>query len=360
MSSLLDTYGWSQTLQTQFASHADQGLVPGRVTVQQRGLYRLATPEGEVSAELSGRFLHEAQEGDHPVAGDWVAVRLRPGEAAATIHHVLPRASVFTRRASGPGGGQQVVAANVDLVLLTASLNADLNLRRLERYLATAWESGAQPAIVLTKADLCAEAETLIAEVETIAFGVPVYPVSAVTGQGIGALAALLAPGHTAVLLGSSGVGKSTLVNALAGEELMDTGGVREDDARGRHTTTHRELILLPSGALILDTPGMRELGLWQADEGLAATFGDIEALASGCRFRDCSHKGEPGCAVREAMDLGDLDEGRFRSYGKLQRELAHLDRRDDPQARAEHRKKWIRVHKDARQKLKHRDKEAY
>lgn len=357
---MLDTYGWGETHQQQFQIYAAQGLTPGRVIIQQRGLYRLVTEEGEVAAELSGKFLHNALEGDHPVAGDWVAARVRAGEGTATIHKVLPRSSVFVRRASGPGGGSQTVAANVDLVLVAASLNADLNVRRLERYLAVAWESGAAPAIVLTKADMCEEAEELIAEVEAIAFGVPVLPVSAMSGEGLAALSALLEPGKTAVLLGSSGVGKSTLVNALAGTELMATGGIREDDARGRHTTTHRELVRLPSGALILDTPGMRELGLWQADDGLAATFGDIEALASQCRFRDCSHGREPGCAVRAAMESGDLEEARFRSYGKLQRELAHLDRRDDPQARAEHRKHWIRVHKDARRKLKHRDKEAF
>lgn len=357
---MLDTYGWGETHQQQFQTYAAQGLTPGRVIVQQRGLYRLAIEEGEVAAELSGKFLHNALEGDHPVAGDWVAVRVRAAEGAATIHHVLPRASVFVRRASGPGGGSQTVAANVDLVLVTASLNADLNLRRLERYLAVAWESGASPAIVLTKADMWEEIDDMVAQVEAIAFGAPVLPVSAVTGEGVAALADLLEPGKTAVLLGSSGVGKSTLVNALAGAELMATGGVREDDARGRHTTTHRELIRLPGGALILDTPGMRELGLWQVDEGLAATFGDIEALAGECRFRDCSHSGEPGCAVQAAMDAGDLEEARFRSYGKLQRELAHLDRRDDPQARAEHRKQWIRVNKDVRRKMKHRDREAY
>lgn len=357
---MLDVYGWSETLQRQFAFHAAEGLTPGRVIVQQRGLYRLVTPQGEVAAELSGRFLHQAQEGDHPVAGDWVAARLRAGERAATVHHVLPRASVFTRRASGPGGGLQVVAANVDLVLLVASLNADLSLRRLERYLATAWESGAKPAVVLTKADACEDAAALTAEVEAIAFGVPVLPVSALSGEGMEKVAALLEPGRTAVLLGSSGVGKSTLVNALAGEELMATGGVREDDARGRHTTTHRELVRLPGGALILDTPGMRELGLWQAEEGLSATFEDIEALAAGCRFRDCSHQGEPGCAVRVALEAGDLDEGRWKSFGKLQRELAHLDRRDDPQARAEYRKLWIQRNKDVKRRMKHRDREAY
>lgn len=357
---MLDTYGWSQTLQRHFTDHAARGFSPGRVIVQQRGLYRLATPLGEVSAEPSGKFLHEALIGDHPVAGDWVACTVRAQERAATIHHLLPRSSVFIRRASGPGGGSQVVAANVDLVLLVASLNADLSLRRLERYLATAWESGAQPVIVLTKADTCEDAEALISQVEAIAFGVPVHAVSAVTGEGVAEVRALLAPGKTAVLLGSSGVGKSTLVNALAGAELMATGGIREDDARGRHTTTHRELVVLPTGALVLDTPGMRELGLWDADEGVAATFGDIEALGAACRFRDCGHQAEPGCAVRAALELGDLDEGRWKSYGKLQRELAHLDRRDDPQAQIENRKLWAQRHKASRQRLKHRDREAY
>jgi ribosome biogenesis GTPase len=357
---LLDTYGWSETLQHQFTDHAARGFVPGRVTVQQRGLYRLATGQGEVSAELSGKFLHEALAGDHPVTGDWVACAVREAEAAATIHHLLPRSSVFIRRAAGPGGGSQVVAANVDLVLLVASLNADLSLRRLERYLATAWESGAQPVVVLTKADACDDVDSLVAQVESIAFGVPVRAVSAATGEGIAGVADLLSPGRTAVLLGSSGVGKSTLVNALAGTELMATGAIREDDARGRHTTTHRELVVLPSGALVLDTPGMRELGLWDADEGVAAAFADIEALASACRFGDCGHQSEPGCAVQAALQSGDLDERRWKSYGKLQRELAHLDRRDDPQAQVENRKLWIQRHKAARQRLKHRDREAY
>lgn len=357
---MLDTYGWSETLQRQFTDYAARGFVPGRVTVQQRGLYRLATPQGEVSAELSGKFLHEALIGDHPVAGDWVACAVREAEGAATIHHLLPRSSVFIRRAAGPGGGSQVVAANVDLVLLVASLNADFSLRRLERYLATAWERGAQPVVVLTKADACEDVDSLIAQVESIAFGVPVRAVSAVTGEGITGVADLLSPGRTAVLLGSSGVGKSTLVNALAGADLMDTGAIREDDARGRHTTTHRELVVLPSGALVLDTPGMRELGLWDAEEGVAAAFGDIEVLAAACRFGDCSHRSEPGCAVRAALQSGELNEGRWKSYGKLQRELAHLDRRDNPQAQVENRRLWMRRHKAARQRLKHRDKEAY
>jgi ribosome biogenesis GTPase / thiamine phosphate phosphatase len=348
---VLDSYGWSDALRHHFRPHAAIGLVPGRVTIQQRGLYRLATPEGELSAELSGKFAHRAGAGDHPVAGDWVALAARPREGTATIHALLPRKSAFVRRAAGAAGpaAAQVVAANADLAFLVASLNADLKPRRIERYLATAWESGAKPVVVLTKADGCAEVERLVAEVEAIAWGVPVVAVSAVTGQGLPALAELLAPGITAVLLGSSGVGKSTLVNALAGAPLMATREIREDDARGRHTTTHRELVLLPGGGLVLDTPGMRELGLWDAEAGVAAAFADIEALAERCGFRDCTHGNEPGCAVRAALAANELDEGRWRSYGKLQRELAHLDRRDDPQAKAEARQIWVRRNREYR-----------
>ena len=291
------------------------------------------------------------------MASDWVACAARPGEGAATIHAVLPRSSVFVRKASGPNVAPQTVAANVDIALLTASLNADLSLRRLERYLAVAWESGAQPVVVLTKADACEDVDALVAQVESIAFGCPVHAVSAVTGQGLAALAALLGPGQTAVLLGSSGVGKSTLVNALAGQALMATQAIIEEGARGRHTTTHRELTLLPSGGLVLDTPGMRELGLWDNEAGVAAAFGDIEALAAQCRFGDCAHRTEPGCAVRTALEDGSLDPDRWKSFGKLQRELAHLDLKDDPLARAEVRKVWINRNKAARAHLKHKHK---
>ena len=320
------------------------------MTVQQRGAYHLATPAGEMTAQLSGRFAHEALEGDYPVAGDWVAAALRPDEGSATIHAVLPRRSAFTRKAAGPGRPTgQVVAANVEMAFLVTSLNADLNARRVERYLATAWESGAAPVVVLTKADLCDDRDGPLAEIEAVALDVPVHVVSAVTGEGVEALRDCFAPGQTAVLLGSSGVGKSSLVNALAGTELMATGGIREDDARGRHTTTHRELVLLPNGRLVLDTPGMRELGLWDAGDGVAAAFADIEALAAACRFADCQHEAEPGCAVRAALDDGSLDPERWRSWGKLQRELAHLDRKEDPLARERARKVWIQRNKQYR-----------
>src|SRR5262249_10901314 len=243
----------------------------------------------------------------------------------------------------------QVVAANVDVAFVVTSLNADLNARRLERYLATAWDSGASPVIVLTKADLCHDHVLRVAEIEAIALGVPVHVVSVITGQGLAAVGSSFAIGQTAVLLGSSGVGKSSLVNALAGTALMTTQAIREDDARGRHTTTHRQLILLPNGRLVLDTPGMRELGLWEVDVGVATTFADIEALASLCRFKDCAHGPEPGCRVQAAIASGVLDGDRLRSYIKLQRELGRGARKDHSAARAAARKIAKQHRKDYR-----------
>ena len=355
---MLEQFGWSDALQQQFALHAAEGLVPARVLVQQRGRYEIATDAGELSATLAGRLAFEAEDGEYPVTGDWVAAETRLAEGAATIQHVLPRSSSFVRRASGPGAARaQVVAANVDVALLAASMNADLNARRLERYLATAWESGAEPVIVLTKADMCADADGRIAEIAVVAMGAPVLAVSAVSGAGLDELRAYLRPGRTAVLLGSSGVGKSTLVNALAGRMQMATQAIREDDARGRHTTTHRELVLLPSGALILDTPGMRELGLWDAGDGMSAAFADIEALAAQCRFHDCRHDSEPDCAIAAALESGTLDAARWRAWGKLQRELAFQHNKDDPRAHAASRKVWVQRSKRNRAETKRRQR---
>jgi ribosome biogenesis GTPase / thiamine phosphate phosphatase len=278
-----------------------------------------------------------------------VAAAVRPEEGTATIHHRLARRGAFVRKAVGGGAVAQVVAANVDVAFLVASLNADLSPRRIERYLATAWEGGASPVVVLTKADLCRDSAVRKAEIEAVALGVPVHVVSIITGEGLEGLGQSFAAGQTAALLGSSGVGKSSLVNALAGADLMATRAIREEDARGRHTTTHRQLVLLPNGRLVLDTPGMRELGLWEADAGVAQTFADVEALAASCRFRDCAHVTEPGCAVQAALADGSLDEGRWRSYAKLQRELARFARKDDPSEQARIRKAWIQRSKNSR-----------
>ena len=353
---MLRQFGWSDALEQHFTPYAAQSLIPARVIIQQRGLYGIVTDLGELSATLAGRLAYDAEDGALPVTGDWVAVQARPGEGSATIQHVLPRSTTFTRRASGPGAPRgQVVAVNVDIALLAASMNADLNARRIERYLATAWESGAEPVVVLTKADMCSDAEARVAEIEAVAMGAPVLAVSAVTGAGLEALRTYLEPGRTAVLLGSSGVGKSTLVNALAGREQMATQAIREDDARGRHTTTHRELVLLPSGALILDTPGMRELGLWDAGEGMSTAFADIEALAAQCHFRDCGHDTEPGCAIVAALESGALDAARWRAYGKLQRELEFQTGKEDPRVHAESRRVRIRRNKLHRAEMKFR-----
>lgn len=353
---MIHLFGWSDRDGQAFAPYAALGYVPGRVVVQQRGHSTLVTDHGELLARLSGRLVHEAEEGGHPVVGDWVAAAPRPAEGTATIHALLPRRTSFVRKAADTLQDVQVVAANVDVAFLATSMNADFNLRRLERYLAAAWQSGARPVIVLTKADLCATPDVMIADAEAVAFGVPVLAVSALTGEGMADLAAHLRPGETCVLVGSSGAGKSTLVNALAGAERMATAAIRADDARGRHTTTHRELVRLPGGALILDTPGMRELGLMDADDGLGHAFEDIDALAQTCRFADCRHGDEPGCAVHEALVAGTLEEARWRSFQKLQRELAHLERKDDRIARAAQRRQWAVINKAQRAARKRRD----
>ena len=350
----IEDYGWSEILQYDFAPYAALGLLPARVTAHHRGLWRLVTSEGEFSGRLNGKFKLEAGPGDHPAVGDWLAVSRDGASNDATIHALLPRRSMFTRRAvSDPG--MQVVAANVDVAFLVAALNGDLNIRRLERYLVATRDSGASPAIVLTKADLSDDRAGALAEVEAVAGGAPIIVVSAKRGEGLEAFDRWLKPGVTAALLGSSGAGKSTLLNALAGRTLMDTGAIREGDDRGRHTTTHRELFRLPGGALLIDTPGMRELGLLDVEEALDVSFEDVTSLFSECRFNDCSHGGEPGCAVAAALAAGSLPAVRWAAYLKLQKELEFVATRDNPAAEAAKRAKWKQIHKAQRAKYRHR-----
>lgn len=330
---------WIQELQESTARRYAGQLVPARVALAHKHLYRVVSTEGEWLAELSG----QARAGmsllsDWPTVGDWVAVAPRQAEGRATIVGVLPRRSTFGRKVAGGRRDTQIVAANADIALLVTSMSRDFEPRRLERYAALAWDSGAMPAVVLTKSDEVDDPELFEAQAMQAVPGVDVFRVSAMTGEGMDELRARIAPGMTVVLVGSSGVGKSTLANALTGTEQMLTQAARSDDDRGRHTTTHRELLRLQGGAWLIDTPGMREVGMTAIDsEGLSNTFEDIESLAEQCRFSDCKHEREPGCAVREAIHTGELDSSRLRGYQKLQREIAYMRRSENAQLARQH-----------------------
>jgi ribosome biogenesis GTPase len=336
--------GWHESFAEALDALGDDNLIPARVAVRHHGPCVLFTERGDLGGIPAGRLRDE----ELPAVGDWVAARPLPGERKAVIETVLPRRTAFTRKEAWRKTAEQVVAANVDTVFLVTSFGPDLNPRRLERYLTMAWESGAAPVIILAKVDLAGDPAAEALPVEQIAFGVPVHHVSAVTGEGLDALGPYLGRGQTVALLGSSGVGKSTLVNRLAGREVLVTREIR-DDGKGRHTTTHRELVPLPGGAVLLDTPGMRELQLWEASDGLATTFVDVEELAAECRFADCNHETEPGCAIRAGLASGDLDRERWDSYRKLQRELHALAVRQDARLGAEERKKRRRFERSRR-----------
>ena len=332
---LLEQYGFSPALLPQDA----QGL-PARITAVHRDRFALVSEEGEGFGRLKTKEYYTAGE-LFPTVGDFVLIRPVPG-GDSQILRTLARKSFFARHDPDPNAGEQAVAANFDVVFLLQSLNRDFNPRRLERYLTLAWQSGASPAVVLTKADLAGDRARAVRLAEETAVGVPVFTVSAKTGEGLGAVSDLLRPGVTAVFLGSSGVGKSSLVNALAGEELMTTGSIREDDDRGRHTTTHRQLLLLPNGAMVIDTPGMRALGMWDVSTGLGETFADVEALLGQCRFRDCRHGSEPGCAVRAALESGALSPDRWESYRSLQREAQYSEEQSAYRREKQQRNKSI------------------
>ena len=348
----LQTLGWGEFFESNFKSYADNGYECGRVALEHKNFFRVYTQQGEVLAQISGKLRHEAlNRSDLPAVGDWVVIR------SSMIHAVLPRRTGFVRKIAGSRTEEQIVGANIDTVFLLTSLNHDFNVRRIERYLIIAWESGANPIIVLSKSDLCDRVADAITEVQTIAHGVPIYAISVVTGHGLQDLAQYFKRGQTVALLGSSGVGKSTLINHLAGVDLLKVQTVREHDDRGKHTTTHRELVLLPSGGIVLDTPGMRELQLWDGDESLQLVFDDIETLAGQCLFSDCRHQDEPQCAVHEALVAGTLDTDRYHGYEKLQKELKYQARRKDKLSEIVEKKKWKKLSRLAseRARLKRR-----
>jgi len=356
----LRALGWDDAFAAAFAPYAER-CVPGRVTLEHHKIYRVSTADGEILARVRGRLRHLAERRDRfPAVGDWVAVQ--PGAGAAdegAIDALLPRRSRFSRKVAGETTEEQVVAANIDTVFLVTGLDHDFNLRRIERYLTTAWNGGARPVIVLNKADLAADLPAMVRQVEAVASGAPIHVMSSKRGEGVDALLAYLAFGQTVAFLGSSGVGKSTLVNALLGEQRQTTAAVRADDSRGRHTTTHRELFELPGGAFLIDTPGIRSLEIAGADDGIDTAFDDIAQLAAACRFSDCRHQGEPGCAVQAAIDDGRLGRDRFASHEKLERELAYSERKGDARADAEYRKRWRNVHKEVSRHMREKYGEA-
>src|SRR5688500_15191647 len=351
----LDQYGWNDSFASAFEEHAGEGRVPGRVVLEHTHIYRVGTAAGELLARVSGRLRHRAESRpDYPAVGDWVVVE-PVADSDARIHAVLPRFSRFSRRAAGDTTEEQIVAANIDIVFLIGGLDGDFNPRRIERYLVVAWESGATPVVVLNKADLVENAERHVAEVAAVAPGVDVHAVSARRPESLDVLRRYLGIGRSAALLGSSGVGKSTIVNRLVGYDLLRTQDVRITDSRGRHTSTTRQMVLLESGGVLIDTPGMRELQLWDAGDSLGAVFADVAELAAHCRFRDCTHRREPGCAVRAAVTAGELPDDRLENYLKLASEREHQARQQDERALLEDKRKSKMMSKALNKHLKNK-----
>ena len=331
----LSDLGWTDAVAAAFEPFAGEAVHPGRVAIEFNQIVRVYLDGGVIDAVTAGRLKHRAEgRADLPAVGDWVAVRKRPDEVRGVIVAVLPRRSAFRRRATGAVAREQIVAANVDVVFVVMGLDADYSLRRLERYLSMARESGASPVVLLTKPDLCTNVPEALADVVRLAGGLPVHVVRAPIGEGLDEVRAHVGPGRTAALLGSSGVGKSTILNRLAGSHVQRTRAVRASDSRGRHTTTHRSLVQLPGLGLVIDTPGMRELQLWDATDGVGDTFDEIEALAVGCHFGDCRHRDEPRCAVKAAVAAGQVSQARVDSYLTLRDELARLAKEQEERTR--------------------------
>jgi len=355
--SLLASLGWNDALEDAFASHRAAGLIPGRVSLEHNHVYRVLTGEREWLAEAAGRIKYQAT-GRHelPAVGDWVALRLDVRHERGTIQAILPRRTWFSRKAAGRGTEEQVIAANVDGVFIVFGLDAPIKERAIERYLALARRSRVRPVVVLNKADL-ADTGPAVAAVIAVAGGAAVHAVSAATGAGVDELEGYLQPGATLALLGPSGAGKSSLVNRLIGENVLATRAVREWDARGRHASVHRQMLVRPGGGIIIDTPGMRELRLWDGEEGVGETFEEITALSAGCRFRDCRHDVEPGCAVKAAVQIGQITEERYQGYLKLGREHAATEKLRDERALLDAKRQTKVQHKALKAMQKSRDR---
>lgn len=353
----LESWGWSAEWRSRIPESAGPGQFPGRVVFSSRGMHRVVAERGENWAVVKGALRHSLTGTQaFPVVGDWVLLRAEPQSDTWLLSHILPRRSAFSRNNAGMTTEEQIIASNCDCVFAVCGLDGGRNfsLRGLERVLTCTWNSGAVPVIVLNKTDLCDDVEGARLQAESIAPGVDVRCVSCVTGSGFDDLSPYLGTGRTVALIGRSGVGKSSIINRLAGTEVLRTGEIRDQDHRGRHTTTHRELVKLPAGGLLLDTPGLRELQLWGEETSLQDAFSDIEELGRQCRFRDCRHAGEPGCAVQEALADGRLDHGRFESYLDLQSELRFLKKRQDIRARLEEKRRQKSFGR-RRKKLKYR-----
>ncbi|MCP4399291.1 MAG: ribosome small subunit-dependent GTPase A [bacterium] len=341
----LEQVGWNSFFEQQIEAYQQFGWIPARISSEQKKLYQIYSDAGESLAELSGKMLYTAESrSDFPVVGDWVVIAPQPEGSPAIIHALLSRKTSFSRKAAGNVTEEQVIAANMDTVFIVSGLDRDFNLRRIERYLTLVYNSGANPVIVLNKADLCEDVNFCISKVESIACGIAVHPISAREHDGIETLRSYTSEGSTVALLGSSGVGKSTLINALLGYERQQVDTISTHVNKGRHTTTHRELIVLETGGLLMDNPGMRELQLWGDESDLHGAFEEIEELALQCRFSDCGHDSEPGCAVKSALENGQLDRGRFQSYLKLQKEFEYLEQRQECSADYLEKKKWQQI----------------